>query len=210
MISPKTTNLQINKQTTALIVIDKQYGYFDKRAPLLKVLGQTTDNLQQVAANIDSFVLFARETGLPIVWVRSIEDAELSPSSIADRMKAEGPPSITRPGEQTFNYFGTTRPKPGETEVTKYFYNVFPDKEIHDFLLKHEAIDTLILVGGFTSRCLLGAAFSAHSYGYKVVVAEDLMGCPDAFQGEVSAATNIMGSLLGQLTNSSELQTALG
>jgi len=185
----------LNNTNTALIVIDKQVGYMGDGDYLgIPFKGEVNDFGVHVAA-IDSYIERCRLAGLKVIWTKMTEDPKVSPQNIAAKMLATGTPSITSPGSKSYDFVGNV-PLNNEKVVEKQYYDAFAQTDL-DSYLKENGITTVILVGGFASRCVLGTAFGANGYGYNVIVAEDLVANPVRMKHEIPVAMGIISSILG-------------
>ncbi len=184
----------LNHSNTALIIVDKQKGYTTNNQFLLGTDPSST-TFSSLILRIDTFIKFCRSNDLPIVWTQMVEDPQASPSNIASKMVATKTPSIAKPGSKSFEFNGL-QPIEGEKIIVKKYYDAFSNPEMHNYLQKNRT-KNIIIVGGYTSRCILGTAYGANSHGYNLVVAEELVGNPDRFANEVPVALAIIDSILG-------------
>ena len=76
---------------------------------------------------------------------------------------------------------------PGEAIVRKRFFSAFADPNL-DILLASLQVRTLILAGVHLHGCVRATAFAAYERGYKVWIAEDLVGSYDPLQSAAARA----------------------
>lgn len=165
----------LDPASTALLVIDKQAGYFDPDCVAAR-FRELPDNSSTILRSIDSFVIQSRECGVKVIWTQMVEDIEMSPRPIVDkmRMSPEGITTIARPGDYSFEIYGETRPLQDEKCITKYHYDAFSQPDLGEYL--HEnGIRTLIFAGGYATRCVLSSVVGANNNDIFCVLAKDLV-----------------------------------
>jgi maleamate amidohydrolase len=188
---------------TALIVIDKQYGYFQREGV------QTTDLLSKVDG-IESFILKARSKEVAIYWTQMLENIDDSPSNIQYVMQhQDGYVELTRQGRQSFEFFGDVTPEANEEVITKKRYNAFAHTKLAK-LLKDRGIKTVILVGGYGSRCVLASIVGAVDEGFRVVVPRQLIGNTDVTMDEIPATLSVIKSIYGFVVDTDEIYATWG
>ncbi len=185
---------------TAVIVIDKQAGYFDPKDSQSVLFGKTK-NLLPLVPKIDQFILEARQLHIPIIWTQMIENIEQSRPGLANKMKREQTHAIIKQGEPSFEFYGDVTPQPDEKIIIKYYFSAFADTDLAEHL-KNLGITTIVLIGGYTSRCVLATAFSANAEDMNVFVTDDLVGVADHFAPEQPIALGIIESILGNVVDS--------
>jgi len=191
-------NIQIHK--TALIVIDKQISYTIANSV---ISGEDVNPFDALVVKIDSFISGCREKGMKIVWTQMIEDTDKSPLNIQSKMLASGTSTISNPSAESFGFNGSS-PLEGELVIVKKYYDAFAQTELARHL--HDAgIETLILVGGYASRCVLGTAFGANGNDFNVIVIEDLIANPSRMISEIPSTLSIINSILGYTVLENEL-----
>ena len=144
-------------ENTIVIVIDKQNAYLNKDFVGLRRF-DLSDNSEDILDAIDSFIEQTRQKKVEIIWTQMIEDTQLSPDNIARKMKSDNCQTISNPANNSFNFYGRTTPRSDEKVFTKYYYNSFADGSIEEYL-KSSDKKTVVLIGGYASRCVLATAF---------------------------------------------------
>jgi len=195
----------LKSSSTAVVVIDKQRGYIEAGQPLIKSLNTDTDKLASRVPQIDDFIEKTREAGIRVIWTQMIEDLQDSVPSIIRKMRLEGSPSFIDPKNESFQIYGRVKPRKDETIFKKKSYDSFSTTGLDEYLKRHQ-IKTVVLVGAYTSRCVLATAFVANGLGYNVFVAKDLVGEPEKFVHEAKIALGIIDSILGYVVDSEFLQ----
>ena len=197
----------IDKKSAALIIIDKQRGYFDRTQPLFKLLRTNSVIPRSLVSRIDDFIKRCRAAGLPIIWTQMIEDPQMSPQNISTKMELSHTPSISRPDEDTFDFYGIG-PEIEDKVIIKKYYDAFAQTDLGSYL-KLTGIKTVVLVGGYASRCVLATAFGANSHGYNVFVVKELVGVPKIMSRELPVALGIINSILGYVISEKEVFKAI-
>jgi nicotinamidase-related amidase len=190
-------------QNVALLVIDKQVSYTTDNPITGRVLGNDTNPFEALIPKIDAFIERCRSKNIEIIWTQMIEDVEQSPKNIREKMQADGTPTISDPNSERFQINGL-KPESGEKVIVKKYYDAFAQTDL-DAYLKAKGVDTVILVGGYASRCVLGTAFGANGHDFNVIIVRDLVGVPDRFASEVPSTLSITDSILGYTPLASEL-----
>ncbi len=186
----------------ALLVIDKQNGY-------VKRTDRDTSKLMDTVPKIDEFILSLRDLGIPVVWTKMLENETDSPANIAEKIKQDphkgGGTFLNTP---SYEIFGKVQPSSDEKVIDKQYFDAFAKTDLAGYL-KSRSVETIILVGGYTSRCILGTAYGANGHGLNVLVVSDLVGNPAEFADEGPYAIKVIDSILGYSKNSSEILEAL-
>jgi nicotinamidase-related amidase len=173
---PPTIVKLLDPSETAIIVIDVMDAYFNKNAILPQLVGSTTTKLEAVAQKIDTFLSTARQYNLAtVVFTKMVERPETMPKNYRYKMEeVEGTPSLVEENGPGWNYF-QVQPQQEDFEIIKRHYNAFTDTALHAHL-QEKRVKTIILVGGYGSRCVASTAIvGADVYGYNVFVPKDLV-----------------------------------
>ncbi len=176
-----------------------QHGYLSRS-------NEDTDKIKVFLPQLKTFTDSCRELELPIIWTQMVENTEESPENIATVMKLDGlvNPNLTHTKKSSFDFYAGLRPAESDTVITKYYYDAFADTKLFDNL-KSKGIKTVILTGGYESRCVLGTAFGANGKGFHVVLAEDLVEEPSEFRTEVRTTVKVISSIIGYPLHSAEV-----
>ena len=195
-------------ESTAFLVVDKQKAYMDETT--LKKGGRSvSDEFHRNFQHLEDYIITMRRRGIRIIWTQMTEDEDLSSEPIRKKMAfnrqfSKGKPIIARPGQSAFEFAGKVKPLKTEMVMQKDCYDSFGNPELDKYLRSND-IKSVILTGGFTSRCVLGTAFGANSHGYNVLLLEDLLIIPDDYISEVPTVFSIVQGVLGYVTKSDEL-----
>lgn len=186
----------LDPEKCALLVIDKQVGYFEPMAT-------EPVEMKKKAQNLDKFIEKARQLNVPVIWTQMTESTKLSPHNIRCKMKIDSFRVELEPGEDPYEFYGSTKPATNEKIVEKQFYDAFSNAELAKYL-HSTGKTTVVLVGGYGSRCVLATAFGANSNGLHVVLLEDLIWDPPHFDNELPAAFSIAKGILGYILESKD------
>ncbi len=191
----------------ALLVIDKQAAYFDER--LVEQRGHhLPTNSADILENIDNLVVFMRNKQVPIIWTQMVEDSELSPPNIALKMKRDNYTSISNPDNAAYEIIGSTKPDQDESVFQKIFYDAFSIKELGKYM-QNKGVKTVIIVGGYASRCVLATAVGANNLGLNVVIPRDGVVNQEESIHELDAMFSIVDAILGYVTDTTNIKTRL-
>ncbi|ASJ76152.1 cysteine hydrolase family protein [Granulosicoccus antarcticus] len=139
----------IDRNSTALLVIDFQNEYFTGKLPI--------PNGKTALANAKRLIDMADGLGIPVFHIQHVTPA--------------GAPIFAEDG-QTVAFHPDIQPATNHVVVRKSSISVFPTTDI-DAQLKAKGIKTLIVSGLMTHACVAGASRDAVPLGYDVIVADD-------------------------------------
>lgn len=195
----------IRPDNTALLVIDKQIAYLDPVGLARRGKG-LPEGHEAVLAGIDNFVDEARVAGVPVIWTRMAEDSEYSPYPISTLIADDSNMTkrITVPGDPSYEFFGRTRPEGEEAVFDKVHYDAFAHTRLSELLTKLQR-KSVILVGGYATRCVLATAIGANNDARFVVVPRDLVINQTQAEHELPTLFGVVGSILGRTTTSEKI-----
>lgn len=194
---------QLDSNKTALIVIDKQKAYMSDDQVITRFKHTTVKGITAAITRIDSFVNYCREKNVPVIWTQMVEDPDLSPENIANKMLASETPAISSPGTPGFEFCGQG-PGPNDKVIVKNFYDAFAGTDLFDYLSSH-SVKNIILVGGYVSKCVLGTSFGANSHELNVYIPRELVGNLDSELNEASVALEIIDKILGYVVSVNDI-----
>lgn len=189
---------------TAVIVVDVQGAYCDPNEVLPTLLHSDTDELQEMAERLSEFVDKAREAGVTIVWTKMAEHPDHVSPNLSFKMRVDDTPPISTPDTPGFDYYKVT-PREGDIEIVKSHYNSFDGTNLDD-QLKERDIQTVVLVGGYASRCITATGFgAADTRDYNLFVPNDLVAVPRRFESEKAAALSVIDTTIGYVVPSADI-----
>lgn len=153
----------------AITVIDMQVDFFDK--PRLR------DCQHTLIANINALTAFGRAATLPVIWVRTIYQPDMSDANRYLKqhnitMLVKGTKgSALLPGLHTDVY---------DHHLVKKRYSAFFRTELDTLLAKLD-VDALIVAGINTHACVRTTVIDAYQRDYPVAIAAD---CVNSYDGE--------------------------
>jgi nicotinamidase-related amidase len=192
---------------TALLVVDKQFAYMDPVT--LDSRGYSlTDMGRQGFANMELLIAAARSAGVPVIWTQMFESVSSPATPISEKIAQDIAAGYTVidsvPGNADYAIFGAVQPLDGEVIIEKTHYDSFSNpalaKTFHDL-----GIDSVVITGGFASRCVLGTAFGANSNDLHVLVVNDAVIDPAGFEPEIPVTTKIINAIIGFHTSTAEI-----
>ncbi len=153
--------LTIDKERTALVVIDLQKG----------IVGRTTQpyTAQDVVKNAAAIAEACRSAGAPVFL------AHVTPSPDgrdALRPLSDAPMQSGTPAPDWADFVPEIWPKPGDFVITKHQWGAFYGTEL-DLELRRRGIRTIVLCGISTNIGVESTARCAYEYGYDQVIVED-------------------------------------
>lgn len=191
----QSTPLGIDKEKTALVVIDLQHGIVS-RAGEPYPSGIVVKNAAAIA---DAF----RKNGMPVFLIRVTPspDGKDALHPTADRpMQA---PARTPDWADLVPEIG---PRPGDFVVTKHQWGAFYGTEL-DLEFRRRGITTMVLCGISTNIGVESTARFAYEYGYHQIFAEDAMTAMSS-EEHASTVTKIFPRI-GLVRSTSEILAAL-
>lgn len=194
---------------SALIIVDKQNAYMNQA--VLERRGKSTrSDFDHRIATMERVIRHARKLDILTIWTQMTEHIDESPSPIAMKMaidKANGASLISaKAGSSDFKFCGVNTPAAGELVLPKRRYDSFSNPDLNKYLDEHGR-NSVILIGGFASRCVLGTAFGANSHDKDVLVVSDAVVSPAQYTDEESTMLAIVDGILGYQTTAEELLT---
>ena len=158
--APVGTSLNINKQSTALVVIDLQKGIasFPTAPHDSKVV------ITNAAKLADKF----RAKGMVVFLVHVVfsDPERLKPIS-DDQMQMRGPAS-----KDWSEFISEMGPKEGDIIITKKQWGAFYGTDL-ELQLRRRGISTIVLCGVSTNYGVESTARFAYEYGFQQIFAED-------------------------------------
>jgi nicotinamidase-related amidase len=171
--------------------------------PLARLKNSTTNEITAAIPRIDSFIDYCREKNVPVIWTQMIESPELSPENIANKMRSGNTPAISSPGTPGFDFLGQI-PKPNDKVIIKKYYDAFAETDLFEYLSSHSVVN-VIIVGGYTSKCILGTSFGANNHGLNVYIPTELVSNVDSELNEAAVALEIIDGVLGYVVSVNDI-----
>lgn len=157
--------MQIDKNKSALLVIDMQRFFLDPASPTFTCGGLAIlPNLRQL---IDAF----RMAGRPVIFARHVHHPSLLDAGILEwwweGMCLEGSPES--------EIYDDISPLPGEKVILKHRYSAFYNTDL-ETVLRCLKIEDLVISGIMTNICCESTARDAYFRDYKVFFLADATG----------------------------------
>lgn len=203
----KTLEEQVEPRHTALIIIDPQNDFCASDGAAVKLLGWDVSRIQSAVQHLNPFIQKVRETGLMVVWTRSLVAADKArPSYRARSLITEATAediAIVKEGSHGADWYSEiTKPLPDEYVVTKWHYDAFEDTNL-DLLLSSRGIKTLLVTGFNANVCVETTARHGYIKGYYIVLVSD---CTDApTQREYESTVHNIKNYFGKVATSAEI-----
>lgn len=165
----------IHPQKIGIIVVDAMDAYFKSDAMLPQMVGSGTKRLQQTAQDIKLFLEASRQYPIAThVFTKMIERPDAMPDHYRFKMEMENTPPLVEVNGSGWSYY-VVKPQSQDYEITKTHYNAFTDTNLHKHL-QEKGVKSLVIVGGYGSRCVAATAIVASDVlGYNVFIPRDLI-----------------------------------
>jgi biuret amidohydrolase len=180
-VAEHTVPIQLDPESTALVIVDMQYASACRDTGLGRWLAQEGraeegayrfDRIEQLLVpNIARLLAFFRAHELPRIFVRlgaQLRDCRDLIPHLRELEAAFG--NVL--GEREFEILDELRPQEGEPVVTKLSASAFSSSNI-DALLRNLGIRSLVFTGVSTSQCVDLTARDAADRGYGCLIVED-------------------------------------
>jgi ureidoacrylate peracid hydrolase len=198
---------------TAVLVIDVQNEYLNASRLQIRGLSPQPD-IRAKISKLKQFIEKAREKDVVIVWTQMAESISASPEPISQKimldMQAFGGVALdSTPGQTSYNFIEDLAPIKTDVVIKKNHYDAFSNPKLIK-ALKQMGVSSVVLTGGYASRCVFATAHGAINNDLHVLALEDLMFYPLEFIAELPTALNIINSIIGYTTSSDELLSSWG
>jgi len=203
--------LRLERDRTALIVIDMQRGFVEAGAAM--EVPAARDVVPAIQALLDLF----REKSLPVVFTEFTYSpampllvGELHPEHLPAPPGARRgfglPSSCCLEGDPSARTIDELAPRPEEPVIRKRWYDGFAGTEL-DGILRARDVRSLVVTGTMTDICVLATVVGAFNREYRITVAEDAVATvwPD-IQG---ATLDIIGRAFGRVVSSKEIRDTI-
>jgi len=186
--------LEVNKTTTALVVIDLQKG----------IAAQPTKPYpaQDVIRNSAKLIKAFRKNGMPVFLVHVVNSQETM-------LKVNSDLSFSRPmplPPDWSEFVPEIAPVPSDIVIAKKQWGAFYGTDL-ELQLRRLGMDTIILCGISTDLGVESTARFAYEYGFQQVFAEDAMSSMSADQH--NAAVTFIFRRMGRVRKTDEILKAI-
>ena len=143
-----------------VLVIDVQRLVVGKDEPILDAIEEYRTAMGEVAwdaiEEIEPFLEFAREHGLPVAYTRVV------------------PTSYDDPDHEDLDIVEPVAPEPGETVIDKSYASAFYGTDLLSQLVRG-GHDSVIIVGNSTSGCVRATSIDAQQNGFDVILPQECL-----------------------------------
>jgi nicotinamidase-related amidase len=178
-LSEEPEAITVDKNKTALLVMDLQKHMVDPQSPLAQHAGfaemvKKTNMLPRVREVIDA----ARSAGMLVIWIRVDFSAGHYPryptrGGFCEKIAAEYEGGkVLRPGAWGYDIVEEVAPQEGEMVIGKRHMSAFAGSNL-DEVLRANGITDIALTGVATSYVVTSTSWDALLYGYSNIVIED-------------------------------------
>jgi nicotinamidase-related amidase len=182
--------LNIDKRTTALVVIDLQRG----------IAGRPTEPhaAGEVVGNAAKLVQAFRKNGMPVFLVHVVTTPETA-------LKVQSDESFSRPPAMPpdwSEFVPELAPVPSDIVIAKKQWGAFYGTDL-ELQLRRRGVDTIVLCGISTEYGVESTARFAYEYGFQQVFAEDAMSSMSAEAH--NAAVRFIFKRMGRVRKTGEI-----
>ncbi len=189
--------LEIDKKTTAFVVIDLQKGIASMG---MQLAPHSIETVVQNAARIaDAF----RRDSMPVFLVHVVASEADRLSPIADEQSWGGGAAMKKDWADIVPELG---PKKSDIIVTKKQWGAFYGTDL-ELQLRRRGIETIVLCGVSTNHGVESTARFAYEYGFQQIFVEDAMASMSAEMH--NAAINIALKRIGRIRKAQEILDCL-
>ena len=157
-----THNLQLNRDSSALMVIDMQRFFLNPDSPTFTCGGLA------IIPNLKRLITAFREAGRPVIFTRH----EHHPSGIDAGIMGWWWEGMCLEGSPESEIHQELKPLPGEKVVSKHRYSAFYNTDL-DTVLRCLKIEDLVVTGIMTNMCCESTARDACYRDYRVFFPAD-------------------------------------
>ena len=190
-----TDDLVINKNTTALVVIDLQKGIASN--PALR-----PHPSEEVITNATKLANVFRKSDMPVFLVHVIGTKETALKVISDVTFSRP----AAPSPDWTEFVPELAPTASDVVITKRQWGEFYGTEL-DLQLRRRGIDTIVLCGVSTDYGVESTARFAYEYGYQQIFVEDAMASMSDEQH--NNAVKYIFKRIGRVRTTEEVENAL-
>ena len=159
----------LNKNETALLVIDMQYGGGAPDGSLVKMLNVDVTKQEDIVTPMVELKNYFNENEMLVVNVMTEYEEDFSDwKMLAERFEVKKHGHFVK-GSADAQIIPPLAPREGEELIVKNRWNAFFDTKL-DELLKDKGIKNLVIVGAATDVCVLETCSYAFSLNYNCIV----------------------------------------
>lgn len=159
----------LNRNETALLVVDMQYGGGAPDGSLVRMLNVDVTKQEDVVTPIIKLKDFFNENNMLVVNIKTEYERDFSDwKMLAERFEVEKHGHFVK-GTPDAEIIPPLAPRPGEELIVKNRWNAFWDTKLDD-LLKSKNIKNLVITGAATDVCVLETCSNAFTLNYNCIV----------------------------------------
>lgn len=205
-----TLEQKVDPRWAALLVIDMQNDFCAQGGAFHRS-GVNVTPLQVPAKPIGQLVDRARQSGVPIIFIRNVYNTHggwyLSDVTLEQALRCwNGRYSsipMCEPGSWGGDFYGGIRPGESNLVITKHRFNAFVNTDL-DLVLRSKGIRTVIACGVLTNICVESTVREAFFRDYYTIVPSDCVATIDDELQRVSLRNIAFG--FGMVVDSAQLR----
>ncbi len=166
---------QINRNKTALLVIDVNNNFFMQGMPFYVPSSGT------ITANLKRLITACREMKVPVIYLTQAYRPDGSNIGLASMTSALAfPPKgdVAAEGTKAVEIYGEVKPEKGDIVIKKMRYSSFFNTDLES-TLRWLGADTVIVTGTVTDCCVMTTAFDAYQRDIKPITLSDCTSARD-------------------------------
>jgi ureidoacrylate peracid hydrolase len=159
----------LNKNETALLIIDMQYGGGAPDGSLVKMLNVDVSKQEDIVTPLVQLNDFFNANGMTVVNIKTEYEEDFRDwEMLAKRFEVRKYGHFVK-GSADAEIIPPLAPREGEELIVKNRWNAFFDTRL-DELLKSKGIKNLVITGAATDVCVLETCSCAFSLNYNCIV----------------------------------------
>ncbi len=199
----------IQPSRASVIIIDMQNDYVHRDGATLRYFRAKKDKrdmgsatgpsvAEQMAPKLIAFCAAVRRVGIPLIWVRTINDD----NTVSPAAASQGKEFVWADDPWGTAFYEGLEPQPQEPIITKHRHSAFFGTDL-DIILRRLDVRTVILTGVSTPYCVEGTARDAFARDYDVITVADCTASKVMTEHEEALAR--LGRVFGQVETSEQI-----
>jgi biuret amidohydrolase len=166
----------VNRNKTALVIIDMQEDFLSKEGRLGKFYSEETLlRLEKTIKNVEELLGKARECGMTVAHSRSHRYGAQVRRDLLNGIDVMTKNSPIDGVDKTYNFVKECMPIEGEIIVDKWTFGAFASTDL-EMKLRERGVERILLCGILTNVCVFATAVQAVDRFFRVCLVEDCCG----------------------------------
>ncbi|MDY6770389.1 MAG: isochorismatase family cysteine hydrolase [Candidatus Nanohaloarchaea archaeon] len=191
--------MELDPETTALIVVDMQQGFCKPDGSLY------AERCEEVIPRVGAFLEACRDAGVEVVYTKDTHEEEFR-TKYYDEFERWGEHCVRGTADtEIVEELAPVEPRVEDQIIEKGTYDAFHETNLHQYL-QFKGIETVLVVGVLTNVCVLHTAASAALHDYRSIIVRD--GTEAIEQEDKEYALEHADWLFGEVVDSDEVSFA--